>query len=56
MKILVVDSMKLNKFKRHLETLHAACVGKTPEFFHRKLNDFNKKKKAFANTTTVCIV
>jgi hypothetical protein len=45
MKVLVMDSMKPNKLKRHLEIVHAECIRKTPEFFHRKLNDFSKQKK-----------
>jgi hypothetical protein len=28
------------KLKMHLETLHTECV----EFFHRKVNEFKKKK------------
>jgi hypothetical protein len=38
---------------RNFETVHAECTGKTPEFFHRQLNEFNKKKQVFAKTTTV---
>jgi hypothetical protein len=45
---LAPDNMKLNKLKRHLEIVHAVCVGETPEFPHRKLNEFNKQKQAFA--------
>jgi hypothetical protein len=33
--------------------VHVECVGITPEFFHRKLNEFNKKKGAFSERTTV---
>jgi hypothetical protein len=36
--MLAVDSIKPNKLKRHLETVHAECVRKALEFFHRKLN------------------
>jgi hypothetical protein len=35
MKVLEADNMRMNKLKRHLEMMHAGCVGKTPEFFHR---------------------
>jgi hypothetical protein len=45
--------MKPNKLNRHLESVHAECVGKTPEFFHRKPNEFNKQKQAFAEITAV---
>jgi len=30
MKILATESMKPNELMRHLETLHAECVGRTP--------------------------
>jgi hypothetical protein len=49
--ILAVDSMKPNKLKRYFKIVHAECVGKTPEFFHRKLSEFNKEKE-FAKITT----
>jgi hypothetical protein len=35
--------MKQNK-QKHLETEHAECVGKMPEFLHIYLNELNKKK------------
>jgi len=44
MAILDADSMRPNKLKGHVETVHAECVGTTPEFFHRTLNGFNKRK------------
>jgi hypothetical protein len=44
MTILAGDSMRLHMFKRHLATVHAECVGKTPKFFCRTLNDFNTEK------------
>jgi hypothetical protein len=37
-KILAVNSIEPNKLKRHLETEHGECVGKTLKFFHRRLN------------------
>jgi hypothetical protein len=42
MTILAAGSMKPNKLKGQLETVHAECVGKTIYCFHRKLNEFNK--------------
>jgi hypothetical protein len=48
MKISAVDVMKPYKVKRHLETVLAECVGKPPEFFHRKLNELNKRRHTFA--------
>jgi hypothetical protein len=53
MEILAVDWMKPNKFKRHLERVHAEYVWKTAGFFRRKLNEFNKQEQAFAKITTV---
>jgi hypothetical protein len=50
MKTLAANSMKLNKLKRHVETVG---VLKTPDFFCRKLNEFNSQKQAFAKITTV---
>jgi len=42
MDISIAARMKRNKLKGHLETVNANCVGKTTEFFHRNLNEFNK--------------
>jgi hypothetical protein len=50
---LAVGSMKPNTLKRRLETVHAECVGKTLEFFDRKLNEFNKQEEAFPKITTI---
>jgi hypothetical protein len=41
-------AVKPNKLKRHLEAMHAECVGKTPESVHRKT-----KLVSYA-TTKVC--
>jgi hypothetical protein len=35
MKILTADSMKWNKLKRRLETLHAECVNKQKQVFEK---------------------
>jgi hypothetical protein len=43
-KSLAVESMKPNKLKRRLDTLQGES-GEKPEFFHRKLNEFNKRNK-----------
>lgn len=37
LKILAADSMKPNKPKRHLETLHSEYVNKSRQFFESKL-------------------
>jgi len=49
MKISTADSIKPYKLKGHLEIVHPECVGKTLEFSHSKLNEFNNTKQAFAN-------
>jgi hypothetical protein len=54
-KFCVADCAKLNKIKRHLETVHAECVGGTPKSVHRKRNEFSKQKRAFAKITTVIL-
>jgi hypothetical protein len=53
MKISAADSMKMKKIKRHFEIVHAECVGKTFELFHRKLNEF---KFEFFEVVTPCSV
>jgi hypothetical protein len=37
-KILAAESMKLNKLKMHLETVHAEFVGKTVGYMKRELS------------------
>ena len=44
------DSMKTNKLERHLEKVHADHVGKTREFFQRKLENLNKQQDMFSKT------
>jgi len=53
MKILAMGSMKQSKLKGHSVAEHAECIGKTPEFFLRKLNEFNKQEQAFTKITSV---
>jgi hypothetical protein len=53
MKILAPGSMKQNKLRGQLETVHAECVGETTDCFHRRPNEFNKQKHMFAKITTV---
>jgi hypothetical protein len=48
LKILAADNMKSNKLKKHPERACVEFVGKTPEFFHRKLHECNKQKQAFS--------
>ena len=47
LKVLVADSMRPGKLKRHLETAHSKYVDKTKEFFQRKLEELNKQKQTF---------
>jgi hypothetical protein len=54
MKILCADSMKPNKFKRHLETLHVECVGKTSDL-HTELNEFNSQKQGKGKVVPVLL-
>lgn len=49
-KILAADSMKPNKLKRHLETLHSEYVNKPREFFELKLKSYKKQKLFFKET------
>ena len=44
LKNLAADSMKPNKLKRHLKTLHSECIGKPREFFALKLKSYGKQK------------
>lgn len=52
-KILAADSMKPNKLKRHLETLHSEYVNKPAEFFQTKLKFYEKQKSFFKKTLSV---
>jgi hypothetical protein len=45
--------MKPNKLKRSHDTARAECVGRTNEFLHRKLNEFNNQEQALAKIITV---
>lgn len=51
--ILAMDSMKPSKLKRHLETQHPEHVGKSLEFFKRRLDEYNKQRRAFTKTSTI---
>ncbi|XP_026476390.1 zinc finger BED domain-containing protein 5-like [Ctenocephalides felis] len=53
MNTLASDSMKPSKLKRHLEKVHADHVGKTKEFFQRKLDNLNKQKESFSKALSV---
>jgi hypothetical protein len=49
---MAADRTKRNILKRHLETKHTECVGKTLEFLHMELNEFSKQKRECAKITT----
>ncbi|KAM3838159.1 zinc finger BED domain-containing protein 5-like [Diretmus argenteus] len=53
LKTLAADSMKPNKLKRHLETLHPAHSNKPVEFFQRKLSEYRAQKNCFVKVTSV---
>jgi hypothetical protein len=42
METLAVDTKKLGKLNGNFETFHAGRVGKTHEYFQRKLNELSK--------------
>ncbi|GFV36827.1 protein FAM200B [Trichonephila clavipes] len=52
-KILVADSMKSNKLKRHFETLHGEYINKPQEFFESKLKSYKKQKTFLEKTLSV---
>ena len=52
-KVLAAELMLPSKLKRHLITNHNNLLGKSPEFFARKLTDMNKQSvelSSFLNT------
>ncbi|XP_066473215.1 uncharacterized protein [Tiliqua scincoides] len=53
LKVLAAESMRPNKLKRHLESLHPNDVGKPREFFIRKLKEYKPQQSTFTNQTKV---
>jgi zinc finger BED domain-containing protein 5/7/8/9 len=52
--VLAADSMKPNKLRRHIETVHGATMLTKPrEFFERKLLEINKQGKAIKKIATI---
>ena len=51
--MLATDSMKSNKRKRHLDTLHSEFVNKFREFFESKLKLYKKEKSVFKETLSM---
>jgi hypothetical protein len=60
LKTLAAKNMQPNKLRRHFETEHSACIGKTLEYSHRKLTLISKtsifKNKNCYNKTVACTI
>ena len=53
LKMLAADSLKPNKLKRHLQTLHPTHADKPLEFFQRKRAEYYQQSSRFMNATSV---
>lgn len=53
LKMLAADSMKPNKLRRHLKTLHPNHADKPLEFFQRKRAEYCQQSSCFVNATSV---
>ena len=53
LKMLAADSMKPNKLRRHLKTLHPNHADKPLEFFQRKRAEYCQQSSRFVNATSV---
>lgn len=53
LKILAVENMLPSKLKRHLETIHPTMVGKSREFFTRKLQNVQKQKNVLTQQASI---
>lgn len=51
--VLSNNSMKPAHLQRHLNTKHLSCVGKTAEFFQRKLSEFKGSQEKLKKVTAV---
>ena len=52
-KMLAADSMKPNKLRRHLQTLHPNHADKPLEFFQRKRAEYCQQSSRFVKSTSV---
>ena len=53
LKTLAADSMRPNKLKRHLETIHPSNADKPLDFFKRKLSEYRQQEHRFVKTASV---
>ena len=53
LKTLAADSMRPNKLRRHLETLHPSHINKPLKFFQRKLEEYRQPEQSFVKATSV---
>ena len=53
LKTLAADSMRPNKLKRHLKTLHPSHVNKPPDFFKRRLDECRQQVNHFDTASSV---
>ena len=53
LKTLAADSMRPNKLRRHLETLHPSHINKPLKFFQRKLEKYRQQEQSFVKATSV---
>lgn len=53
LKMLAADSMKPNKLRRHLKTLHPNHADKPLEFVQRKRAEYCQQSSRFVNATSV---
>ena len=51
--MLAADSMKPNKLRRHLQTLHPNHADKLLEFFQRKCAEYCQQSSLFVKSTSV---
>ncbi|KAJ0070141.1 hypothetical protein NL108_002459 [Boleophthalmus pectinirostris] len=55
LKMLAADSMKPNKLRRHLNTLHPNHSDKPLEFFQRKRAEYCRQSSRFVTATSVLL-
>lgn len=53
LKMLAADSMKPNKLRRHLNTVHPNHADKPLEFFQRKRSEYCQQSSRFVTATSV---
>jgi hypothetical protein len=53
MKVLASECMLPSKLKRHLEATHPSVVGKSLDYFSRKLKELNQQKGSFYKQASI---